>query len=68
MDKTLDETRSAYEADGVPLNTIQEHLDKELLTSKQDVEMEYLKKLKRPCTHVGIPPKGTHGINKRQKK
>ena len=68
MEKTLDETRSTYEADGVTLNVIQEHLDKDLLTSKQDIEMEYLKELKRDHMLVKSPPKGKQGRNRRQKK
>ena len=68
MDKTLDKTRSAYEADDVPVNAVQEHLDEDILTLEQDIEMEYLKELKRTHTHIGSPPKETHGRNRRQKK
>ena len=69
IDKILDKIGSAFEVDGVPLNAAQEHLDKDLLTSEQDIEMEYLKELKRDHMLVVSPLKGNkHGRNRRQKK
>ena len=47
MNHTLDEIGSAHEVDDTPLNAIQEHSNEDFITSEQDIEMEYLKELKR---------------------
>ena len=59
MDATYKESKIVHEADDVPPNAVQEHLEEEeLLASKYDIEMEYLKDLQRDHALVGSPIKG----------